>query len=137
MTQDSIATLAKKFNFKTGKWMIPVPWTEADEVWGKLARGILDGKFGEDLGVLFIKVHGRSDPETNPHSLVQGEVKPNAMMSVETGDWTSEENTMEVAKVIQSLGIQHNLLYKPDIYSKLEIFRKNVYNVKPTIYHYE
>jgi hypothetical protein len=64
-------------------------------------------------------------------------VKPNAMMSVETDDWTSEENTMEVAKVIRSLGIQHNLLYKPDIYSKLEIFRKNFYNVKPTIYHYE
>ena len=134
MTQDSITALAKKFDFKTGKWMMPVPWTEADEVWGKLARGILDGKFGEDLGVLFINIHGRSDPKTNPHSWVKGEVKPNAILSVETDDWTSEENSMEVAKVIRSLGIEYNLRYKPDIYSKLEIFRSNVYNMRPTIY---
>jgi hypothetical protein len=117
--------------------MMPVPWTEIDEVWGKLVHGILGGAFGEDLGVLFIRVHGRSDPVANPHRLFKGKVKPNATISVKTDDWTSEENSMEVAKVIRSLGIEYNLRYKPDIYSKLEIFRNNVYNIRPSIYYYE
>ena len=45
------------------------PWTEADKVWQSLVQGLLGRKFSSDLGVLFIQIVGRSDPETNPHLL--------------------------------------------------------------------
>jgi len=127
--------LAGKHNFTTGKWLIPVQWSEADEVWRKLVYALMEGKFADDLGVLFIKVHGRSDPKTNPHNLVHGEVQSNAMILVGTQDWTSEEKTMEVAKVIRSLGITQELIYKPDFYSNLKIFQFNLVNLRPSIYY--
>ena len=43
-------------NFKTGKWLLPVDWSMADEVWAKLVRGLLAGKFPPEIGVRFIKV---------------------------------------------------------------------------------
>jgi hypothetical protein len=60
--------LSEKHNVTTGKWFFPIRWTDADKVWNKLVRGLLDGKFSDDLEVLFVKVHGRSDPKSNPHN---------------------------------------------------------------------
>jgi hypothetical protein len=48
--------LAVRQNFKTGKWLLPVDWSMADEVWAKLVRGLLAGKFPPEIGVRFIKV---------------------------------------------------------------------------------
>ena len=48
--------------------MLFVPWTEIDNVWHILVQGLLNGKFTDELGVLFILVHGRSDPESNLHN---------------------------------------------------------------------
>ena len=48
--------------------MMFVPWTEVDSVWKSLVEGLLDGKFEDDLGVLYIRIRGRSDPEVNPHN---------------------------------------------------------------------
>jgi len=127
--------LANKYKVTTGKWLIAIPWNKADEVWKKLVDALLEGKFADDLGVLFIKVHGRSDPESNPYSLVKGKVQSNAMMLVVTEDWTSEPKTMEVAKVIRSLGISQKMNYKPDLYSNLKIFQFNIFNLRPSIYH--
>ena len=60
--------LAEKHNLTTGKWFFHVPWTDADEVWDKLVCGLLDGEFSDDMAVLFVRVHGRSDPKSNPHN---------------------------------------------------------------------
>ena len=70
--------------------------------------------------------------------LVDGKTYPNAMMSVVTRDWTNKETTMEVAKVIRELGmtaIKGVLRYKPDIYTVVDIYRKNGYNLGP-VYMY-
>ena len=69
MTSESLRSLALKHKYTTGKWIFFVPWTDADNVWKLLVQGLLDGKFSDDLGVLYIRVHGRSDPESNPHNL--------------------------------------------------------------------
>jgi hypothetical protein len=60
------------------------------------------------------------------------------MMSVQTGDWTNEEKTMEVAKVIRELGITASgtdFKYKPDIYTLVDIYRRNEYKLGP-VYSY-
>jgi hypothetical protein len=58
------------------------------------------------------------------------------MIAVVTKDGTNEEKTMKAAEVIRSLGISEPLIYKLDVYSALNIFRGNVYNIRPTIYKY-
>ena len=68
VTSESLLSLAMKYKHTTGKWILFVPWTKADHVWQLLFGGLLDGKFLDELGVLFILVHGRSDPESNPHN---------------------------------------------------------------------
>jgi hypothetical protein len=52
VTEGSLKELANAYNFKTGKWMITVPWGEADEVWKKLVNALLEGKFADDLGIV-------------------------------------------------------------------------------------
>jgi hypothetical protein len=56
------------------------------------------------------------------------------MMSIITLDWTDEEKTMKVAKIVRKLGIKYELKYKPNLYSSLDIFRNNIYNLRPSIY---
>jgi hypothetical protein len=56
------------------------------------------------------------------------------MMSVQTGDWTNEEKTKKVAKVIIELGItasETDFKYKPDIYTLVDIYRTNEYQLGP------
>jgi hypothetical protein len=127
--------LANQHKVTTGKWLIAVPWTEADEVWQKLVNGLLEGKFPDDLGVTFIKVFGRSVPKKNPYYLEKRKRVDNAMISIATPDWTNKEKTMEVAKVIRGLGIHYELKYKNDLYSVLDILKGNLYELRPTIYH--
>jgi hypothetical protein len=56
VTENSLKGFAVRQNFKTGKWLLPVNWSMADEVWAKLVRGLLAGKFPPEIGVRFIKV---------------------------------------------------------------------------------
>jgi hypothetical protein len=134
--REALVKLAKKHNVTTGKWLIAVPWTEADEVWQRLVNGLLEGKFAEHLGVTFIKVFGRSVPETNPYYLEKRKLVDSTMMSIATQDWMNKEKTMEVSKVIRDLGIGilYELKYKQDLYSVLDILKGNPYNLKPTLY---
>jgi hypothetical protein len=60
INEDSLKTLALKHNFVSGKWLIPVDWSQADEVWTKLVRAFLSGKFPDNLGIRFMKVHQQS-----------------------------------------------------------------------------
>ena len=69
MTAKSLESLALKYKYTTGKWFLFVPWTEVDKVWQLLVHGLLDGKFPDDLGVIYIRVYGRSDAASNPHNL--------------------------------------------------------------------
>jgi hypothetical protein len=132
VNEGSMKELAIKYKFTTGKWLITVPWSEADEVWKKLVNALLEGKFADDLGVRYIKAYGRCHPnKNNPHCIDQSITT----MLVGTQDWKSEAKTMEVAKVIRSLGISQEMNYKPDLYSNLKIFHFNIFNLRPSIYH--
>ena len=56
------------------------------------------------------------------------------MITIGTLDWTDQKSTMTAATIARQLGLDVDFKYKPDIYSALEIFRNNVYDLKPTIY---
>lgn len=56
------------------------------------------------------------------------------MISVATLDWTDRDKTMEIAKKIREAGVLHRLRYKPDVFTTLEIYRRNDFGIRPTIY---
>ena len=126
--------LAKKFRITSGKWTFPIDWSGADESWRKLVQGLLDGDFPDELGVIYVRIYGRERPENNPHSAHKGRRTVNAMITIGTLDWTDQKSTMKAASIARQLGLDVDFKYKPDIYSALEIFRNNVYDLKPTIY---
>ena len=64
-----------------------------------------------------------------------GEQQPeNAVMSVLTNNWTDEEETKKIGKVIRDLGIKEELKYKPSLYTHLNIFRDGEFQLCPTVY---
>ena len=126
--------MAKRFGFVTGKWMIAVPWSDADQVWMKLIKGLREGEFSEELGVLFIRVYGRRDPTDFPIVYPGKILRDDANISVFTRDWTNEKTTMKIAEIIRTLEIGCEMKYKPDVYSEFKIDRTNVFKMRPTIY---
>ena len=69
--------------------------------------------------------------------LVDGGRSKNTAISVFTQDWTNGKNLNKIAQVIRDLGIMAELIYKPDIYSLLGIYRSGVFRVPPSIYFYK
>jgi Domain of unknown function (DUF1917) len=129
-----VKDLAQKHKCTTGKWLMPVDWSEADEVWKKLVQGLLDGKFSDELGVYFIRMFGRETPTKNPHCFYKGQRTNRTMITIYTMDWTDQETTLKIAEVARGLGLKNELLYKADAYTVLGIYRNNVYNICSTIY---
>jgi Domain of unknown function (DUF1917) len=129
-----VKDLAQKHKCTTGKWLMPVDWSEADEVWTKLVQGLLNGKFSDELGIYFIRIFGRETSNNSPHCLHRGQRTNNTMITIYTRDWTDQESTLKIAEVARGLGLKNELLYKADAYTVLDIYRHNVYNLRPTIY---
>ena len=137
IVESFIKDLAIKHGRTSGKWLMSVAWSDADDIWQKLVRGLVEGKFPADLGVLCVRIYGRDSPEKNPHCQHKGQRTMNTMISVVTEDWTDTASTMEIAEICRSLGLEAQLKYKPQIYSDLNIFRNNVYDLTPTIYQFD
>jgi hypothetical protein len=128
-----LQALAQKHKCTTGKWLMLVDWSEADEVWKELVQGLLDGKFSDKLGIYCIRICGHETPTNNPHCLYKGQRTNNTMIMIYTKDWTDKETTMKIAEVVRDLGLKNKLSYKIDAYKFLGINRNNVYNICPTI----
>jgi hypothetical protein len=129
-----LQALARKHKCTTGKWLMLVDWSEADEVWKELVQGLLDGKFSDELGIYFIQIFGREIPTKNPHCLHNGQRTNNTMITIYTRDCTDQETTLKIAEVARGLGLKNELFYRPYAYTVLGIYRKSVHNLIPTIY---
>ena len=136
--EHAIKSLAKKHELTSGKWMIMAKWPgEVDELWQELLRLLFDNK--PDLSsIREIKVAVYDPRADNPHvrkDKTRG--GPRTKISVMTADYTDQEATMKIGRKLEQLGICSQdlaLKYKPDIYTKLEIFANNPYKIRPSIY---
>ena len=137
ITESFLKDLARRNQRTTGKWLLPVAWLEADDIWKKLVRGLVEGRFPSEMGVLCIRIYGRAAPDKTPHCQLKSKRTSNGMISILTEDWTDERSTMRIAEICRSLGGEAQLKYKPQIYSDFEIFRNNVYDLRPTIYQFD
>ena len=56
------------------------------------------------------------------------------LICVYTDNYTDTDEVMRVEKQLRSLGIGGVLNYKPDIYTHFNIYAKNPYKIKATVY---
>lgn len=56
------------------------------------------------------------------------------LICVYTNNYADTDEVMRVERELRSLGINSVLNYKPDIYTLFDIYAKNPYNIKVSIY---
>ncbi|KAJ7357822.1 hypothetical protein OS493_022632 [Desmophyllum pertusum] len=117
ITADFVRDLAEKYAYKSGKWLIYSERARIDAIWKSVATAVVSGRLGTAA-----KVSTR-DPEESTH-----------VICVYTEDFTDEEEVRAVEKGLKEVGVTAQMLYKPDIYTTLGIYRNNPWRLKPTIY---
>ncbi|KAJ7357824.1 hypothetical protein OS493_022634 [Desmophyllum pertusum] len=117
ITADFVRDLAEKYAYKSGKWLIYSKSARIDAIWKSVATAVVSGRLGTAA-----KVSTRY-PKESTH-----------VICVYTEDFTNEEQVRAVEKGLKEVGVTAQMLYKPDIYTTLGIYRNNRWRLKPTIY---
>ena len=128
INSSNIDTIANKYGLKHGKWMLFPSCDEVDGIWSALSRTLVRKELGSCTE---IKVSTYSNADRKHVILAY------------TDDYEDTTDVFDIAhaiqKAVETSGVQHALadtrmLYKPDIYTHLNIYSKNPYHLKPTIY---
>ena len=56
------------------------------------------------------------------------------VICIYTEDYTNVEDVMRIRRELRSMGINELLYYKPDIYTKFDIYCNNPYQIKASVY---
>lgn len=85
-----------------GKWLIFVPLSEIDDVWGKVMRATEEGKLGSSAKVATAK--------PNPNAKNSN----TKVICVYTYDWTDKNDVRRVREELRQLGVLSKIPYKAD-----------------------
>jgi len=119
---ETVNTVARKHGVTGGKWLCHVSREHVDKCWHKLAIAMFSGGLGPS--VYMIKVSPAvDDGGRNEH-----------VICVYTPDYQDTSQVMRVENLIRSAGMAGDLLYKPDIFSTLGIYRSNKWGFRASIY---
>lgn len=128
VTFDTFETLAKKHNNQAGKWIHHPKWDQIDEVWQRLVLDLAYGKFPKDTIALKISpINDLEIPGANSS-------KNDHVVCIINRHMDDFKEVCEVEKALRGIPLRGELQYKPDIYSRLGIYRGNKYKIRPTIY---
>lgn len=127
--------LAKKYNVTGGKWMF---WAETgpriDQLWAKVAKGIVY----KELLAVNANVSTRNMTGATPRYNHTTHAKENYLVShvvcIFNKNFLDFEEVCESEKTIRDLGLKLQLAYKPNVFTELDIFSKNPWNIHPIIY---
>lgn len=119
INQFTITHLAKTFQAIAGKWLFYVgTGDKVDSVWAKVAKAVVSGSL-----CYYAKISPFDPSGSGSH-----------VCCMYNDDFTNEDEVMALDKRIRASGIYTTLLYKPDVYTYLGIYRNNKWEVRPTIY---
>uniref|UniRef100_A0A3P9I1P0 Chromosome 11 open reading frame 68 n=1 Tax=Oryzias latipes TaxID=8090 RepID=A0A3P9I1P0_ORYLA len=119
VTFQTVKELALNHRVLSGKWLMHLDsGFKLDHAWECVARAIVEGK------IWCAKV--------SPFDPTGGDSRH--VICVYNRDFTDEEDVMRLDSVIRSTGIKCPLFYKPDVYTYLGIYRRNRWELSPTIY---
>lgn len=114
----SVKELALNHNVPSGKWLMYLDsGFKVDHAWECVARATLEGK------IYCVKVTPNDPTSGSKH-----------VICVYNQNFTDENQVVRLDAVIRAAGVKCPLSYKPDVYSYLGIYRKNRWNMCPTIY---
>ena len=122
VTFETFKDLAEKHDCKQGKWTIHAP--QVDDIWQNLALAFAYDKFPK--GAIAIKVSPFDDLDTSG--------KNEHVICVINKDMSDETEVFGVEKSLRNIPIRGELMYKPNIYTELGIYRSNKFGIRPTIY---
>ena len=114
----SLLETAKAQGYTVGKWMLFVPSSRAKGVWNKVARATVLGSLG---------CSAKISPAANAQETV--------VCCVYVQDCTIHQEVKRVLLELRdNLGLEVTCGFKPDFYTDLNIYQKNVWRLKPTLY---
>ena len=113
-----IFDVAKKQKDTCGKWMLFEKPKVIDSVWAKIAEATVDGKLG-------------CAAKVSPSSFNQS----THLICVYTRDFTNKQEVLQLLQGIHALGLRTSGGFKPDVFTRLDIYKKNEWGLRPTIYH--
>lgn len=120
-SMETVNKIAAKHKVTGGKWLCHVNRESIDKVFQKLAIAMFSGGLGPT--VYMVKVSPACDNGKNEH-----------VICVYNPNYQDVAQVMRVENLIRSAGITNDLLYKPDIFSALGIYRNNQWGFRATIY---
>ena len=116
----SIKEIAMMHHVKAGKWFFHLSsGLKVDHLWSVVAKGVVQGKLGGSAKVSPFDPH----EEEYKHVLL-----------IYNDDFTNHEQVLDLENRIRAIGIKAQLIYKPDVYTYIGIYRNNVWGLRPTIY---
>ena len=117
----TITELAHMHKVLTGKWLFHVTTgLKVNHVWEIVARTTVNGELGTSAKV-------------SPYEGKQGESYRH-VVCVYNDDFTNTEEVLALENKIRACGIKFQLLYKPDAFTHLGIYRNNAWKLRPTIH---
>jgi hypothetical protein len=121
---DEIMRIAKENNYVVGKWLVYASRDTADEIWETIARATAMGKLGCGSKIMPTK------------NLADGN---RTVMCVYVKDSTDKHEVQRVLRYLHDdMGITSGLSgFKPDVFTRLKIYSKNEWRLKPTLYNWK
>lgn len=114
----TVKELALNHSVLSGKWLMHLDsGFKLDHAWECVARAVLDGK----ISTAKVSTH---DPTAEERQVI----------CVYNHNFTDESEVIRLDSAIRATGVKCSLSYKPDVYTYLGIYRKNRWNICPTIY---
>ena len=127
ITEHKLRELAQKYNYQAGHWiMMNVPWTKANSIWQKAVTKLMDGKLNHVFG---IKIGTKDRRIQNIFS--DQNAYTQIVFVIE--NYQDNHQVDEVLDEIRQFGFQYDIIFKPAIYTYLEIFARNKYDIRPTL----
>ena len=128
LTFKDVGRLAEKHELKGGKWMFHVNRKDVDALWRQLAWAVGFDKFPEN--VISASVTPVDDLG---HDSAQD--KGIHVISLWNNDFRDDETLLRTEKVVRrTLNVKKDMIYKPDVYSGIGIYRNNPWKLSPVMY---
>lgn len=108
--------IARRFNVRTGKWLLFAKSADVDALWHRIANGTHAGTLG-----ISAKVSPRNDAESH-------------VICVYTRDYLDRADAEKVRQGLRRLGVKDKIGYKPDIYTTCRVYKKNAWGIPPSRY---
>ena len=118
--EGEIDALARESGLVNGKWLIYSAPENIDDVWKTVAQTYIQGELGNS-----IKVSTATPEEADTERY---------LICVYTADYLDTEDVQRVRDKLRLLGFEAVLYYKPDLYTYLQIYRKNFPNLRASRY---